>query len=183
MKIAPTQYRISARDPLRNFQFTISLDDIPGVVCGVQRISGLTATVTPVETWEGGNNLHRYTNPDKVNWEPVTLEQGIALDDTLEIWAQSVQYFVMTGQRKPGGIAVKRNVTIDFWSMKSIDTPARTYHLYNAWISRYNAMPRLDALASEVALLTVELVHEGFSVTLGATKDSSVTQPPTPLTS
>jgi phage tail-like protein len=164
--------RVGTRDPLRNFQFIVKLDDL-GEVGGVQRVSGLSASVSPVETWEGGNNRHRYANPDKITWDPVTLEQGIALDDTLEIWAQAVQYFVMTGkiQSLPnavaGATAVKRNVTIELWPPSLAagpQLPERRYHLYNAWISRYNALPRLDALASEVALVTVELIHEGWTV-------------------
>ncbi len=174
-------FTVAARDPLRNYQFTISLqtNGAQVTVGGVSKVSGLNAVVSPLEVWEGGNNLHRYANPDKVTWDPVTLEQGIALDDTLEVWALAVQSFVMTGRVQAGpyaaggGTAVKRNVTIELWPPSNVagppasqPGPARRYHLYNAWISRYNALPRLDALASEVALVSVELIHEGWTVDL-----------------
>jgi phage tail-like protein len=164
-------------------------------VAGVKSVSGLRTQVSAWETWEGGNNLHRYANPNKVIWEPVTLEQGLALDDTFERWSNAVLYFAANGVPDPStGEAVKRQVMIDVWDENAYPggppTPApppapslsapspisanpkvdigpigvrfRRYHLLNAWISKYQPLPKLDALTSEVALLSVELMHEGF---------------------
>ncbi|WP_437942640.1 phage tail protein [Sorangium sp. So ce341] len=182
--MVPTEIR--RRDPLRNFQFSIYVETSePAWVCvaGVQKVSGLSSTVSPHETWEGGNNLHRYAQPDRVTWDPVTLEQGLALDDTLERWALGVRHFVMTGRPlevASGGtkqiVKVKRNVVIEMWDTVRFDKSeagqerprVRRYRIHNAWISKYSALPRLDALASEVALATVELVHEGWTVDLPA---------------
>jgi phage tail-like protein len=168
------------RDPLRGFQFQILLDSLDGsplLVCGVQRISGLTHSVTSFDVWEGGNNLHRYANPDKVNWDPITLEQGLALDDTLELWAAAVRHFSMTGQllaapTGSGALRVKRNLIIEVRDPVFSTAPARMagqgpplgrrYRVFNAWVSKYSALPRLDALAAEVALMSVELIHEGW---------------------
>jgi phage tail-like protein len=191
------------RDPLRNYQFHIYLrgtaGDVP--VGGVQRVSGLSAHVSPFEIWEGGNNLHRYAQPDKLTWDAVTLEQGLVLDDTLETWAQGVHHFAMTGELLElpgtGQVAVKRDVIIEICDPVmpvhqglgppppggADDDPSspagsaqsggpgqvgrprgRRFHLYNAWISKWNALPRLDALSQEVALLLMELVHEGWQL-------------------
>lgn len=159
------------RDPLRTYQFSIWFMAGQGrvPVGGVQKVSGLTSTVTATETWEGGNNLHRYANPDRVTWDPVTLEQGLALGEGLEKWAASVRSFAMSGRPDPGE-PVKRDVMIEIADPVRIK-PAehrprrvRRYVLKNAWISKYVALPRLDALVSEVAFLTVELIHEGFTV-------------------
>jgi phage tail-like protein len=171
------------RDPLRNFQFQVLLDGLDGLatpVGGVQRVSGLSHSVTAYEVWEGGNNLHRYANPDKVTWDPISLEQGLALDDTLEQWASAVRHFAMTGQllTPPGAtspLRLKRNVVIEARDPVFSTTAShmaspqeaplgRRYRVFNAWISKYNALPRLDATAAEVALLTVELTHEGWAL-------------------
>jgi phage tail-like protein len=192
---------VSQRNPLRTYQFRVAVfspdDPPPGIgdyVAGVKSVSGLRAQVTPWETWEGGNNLHRYANPSKVIWEPVTLESGLALDDTFERWAQAVLDFAATGQPADGE-AVKRHVIIDVWdeNMHPNGPPApappasssasgmspfsdnpevnlpgpigaryRRYHLINAWVSKYQPLPKLDAMTAEVALLSVELIHEGF---------------------
>jgi phage tail-like protein len=171
-----SQFR--GHDPLRVYQFRVVVpkstfargsEGNEDAIAGVQRVSGLAATVGASETWSGGNNLHRYANPERVTWDPVTLESGIALDLTLVEWAEAVRQYVATGKKpdKP----LKRTVYIDLWDPHPLDTtavmidrPSRAirYVLKNAWISKFQAYPRLDATSSEVAISTVELVHEGF---------------------
>src|SRR6185295_7206155 len=182
-------------NPLRTYQFRVAvfpLGDTPGAyVAGVKSVSGLRIQVSPWETWEGGNNLHRYANPNKVTWEPVTLEQGLALDGTFERWAQAVLDFA-AGRAPTTQEPVKRQVMIDVWDENmypagppapaqspapapstslatnpTIDTGppvarVRRYYLANAWISKYQALTKVDSLTSEVGLLSVELVHEGW---------------------
>lgn len=175
------------RLPLRTYQFRVATQG-PGTngnrqyLCGVHKVSGLSASVAPFEIWEGGNNLHRYAQPEKVTWEPITLEQGLALDETLEQWARAVVEFARTGQRP--SVPVKRNVIIEVWDPRyfTIEAPAnpaaetdvqtgvtplnrfRRYLVHNAWISKYDALPPLDAMASEVGILSVELMHEGWTL-------------------
>lgn len=186
---------VSPRNPLRTYQFRVRVQSFnqgraaDGYVAGVRSVSGLRTQIAPYEVWEGGNNLHRYANPNKVTWEPITLEQGIALDDTLETWAQVVLDFVATGKvdtTRP----VKREVLIDVWdenaypdgpptlsNKANLPSPSptplppfpsstpkfRSYRVFNAWISKYQALPKLDSMTSEVALLSVELMHEGWT--------------------
>jgi phage tail-like protein len=182
------------RNPLRTYQFRVGVfaqGTTPTVyVAGVKSVSGLRAQVAAFETWEGGNNLHRYANPNKVTWEPVTLESGLALDDTFERWAQAVLDFAAG---LPPAEDVKRQVVIDVWdenahpnnppapaappvpsaaisdisSNPAVDVGPqgprfRRYHLHNVWISKYQPLAKLDSMTSEVAFLSVELVHEGW---------------------
>jgi phage tail-like protein len=158
-------------DPLRNFQFRVKLLQGAGAneyVAGVKRVSGLNLSISASEIWSGGNSLHRYANPDKVTWDPITLEQGLALDDSLAQWAQAALDFVRTATAPP--VPLKRNLAIDVWdphkSMAGGSGTAtermRRFMVYNAWISRYQALPQLDAMGNEVALISVELVHEGW---------------------
>jgi phage tail-like protein len=195
---------VQARNPLRNYQFRVGVITTGSAatttyVAGVKGVSGLRVQINPWETWEGGNNLHRYANPNKVVWEPVTLEQGLALDDTFERWAKAViDYSIGKKPEEP----VKRQVYIDLWDdfmypsgpptlagplsqpppdgsialrppitsnpAVPIDRAAqlgprfRRYHLQNAWISKFAPLPKLDSMTSEVALLSVELMHEGW---------------------
>ncbi|HTE56335.1 MAG TPA: phage tail protein [Kofleriaceae bacterium] len=189
------------RNPLRNYQFRVAVlslgdqmsSDTP-YVAGVRTVSGLRAQIAPSETWEGGNNFHRYANPSRVTWEPITLETGLALDSSLEDWARAVLDFTATGKRPAGG-AVKRQVVIDLWdeNVHPDGPPAlapppppspsavspfsanlkvdiarqgvryKRYHVFNAWISKYAALPKLDSLTSEVSLFSVELTHEGWT--------------------
>lgn len=186
--------QIAPRNPLRTYQFRVRVQPFTAsqagdnYVAGVRTVSGLRTQIAPVEVWEGGNNLHRYANPGKATWEPIVLEQGVALDDTFEDWARAVIDFCARG-RVAAGQPVKREVVIDVWDENSYPsgppllsssaslpaplpmamppftraTPAfRRYRIFNAWISKYQALPKLDSMTSEVALLSVELTHEGW---------------------
>jgi len=176
------QAEAQPRNPLRTYQFRIAVVSLGKgapthkYVAGVKSVQGLRVQVGAWETWEGGNNRHRYANPNKVIWEPVTLEQGLALDDTFERWAEAVIDYSTSGVVDPAE-PVKREVTIDVWDenlhgngmqpppMEPIETYRprfRRYRLKNAWISKYQPLAKLDSLSSEVALLSVELVHEGW---------------------
>jgi phage tail-like protein len=133
-------------------------------VAGVRRVSGLTLTVAATETWEGGNSLHRYANPHRAVWEPILLEQGISLNSSLQAWAEAGIQFLRTGTVDPAQ-PVKRNVLLDVWDpgvTNAGNRPRLRYVIFNAWVSKYQAIPRLDAMADEVALLSVELTHHGW---------------------
>lgn len=219
----PNQPPLSPSYPLRTYQFRIGILPAPadpsggrtflgppvgasretppqpakgaaGYVAGVQRVSGLNVAIAAHETWEGGNALHRYANPDRATWDPITLEQGLALDDTLERWAAAVLRFVRTG-KVDAGEPVKRNVVIDVWDTRlhgwdlsrgprsgtgttgaTGETCLRRYVVLNAWVSKFRAIPQLDAMADEVGLLLVELTHEGWRADQpSATGTSTVT--------
>lgn len=174
------------RNPLRTYTFHLKLDN--AAVAGVRKVSGLTMNVQAHETWEGGNSLHRYAQPDRAMWEPITLEQGLALDDTLQRWAEAVIEFLHTGRRP--NAPVKRNLVLEVWDPQASpggfatpptaatagagggssgtgETAARprlplSYEIVNAWVSRYQAIPAVDAMTDEVGLLLVELTHEGW---------------------
>jgi phage tail-like protein len=186
-------------NPLRTYQFRIGLLEPPpdaaatgrtflGVeqaggggrpppaeryVAGVRRVSGLNLRIAAHEVWEGGNALHRYANPDRASWDAIVLEQGLAIDDTLERWASAAVAFLKTGMVDPRE-PVKRNLFLDVWDTglhepnggATGDDPLadrlRRYLVFNAWISRLQAVPQLDAMTDEVALLLVELSNEGW---------------------
>ncbi len=178
------------RNPLRNYQFRVGLLDSPlaetadgEYIAGVQKVSGLNVTVEANETWSGGNSLHRYANPNRVSWDPITLEQGLALSDTLERWARAALEFARTGVAT-GSEQVKRNVFIDVWDPNEYRRGSgftvgpdrlRRYLVFNAWVSRYQALPQLDAMANQVALLSVEMVHEGWRLATGEEVPGSFT--------
>jgi phage tail-like protein len=185
---------VRPRNPLKTFQFrvkvrTLGMGARDEYVAGCRSVSGLQMSVSPFETWEGGNNLHRYVNPNKINWDPIVLEQGLALDDTLEGWAIAVADFARTGTR-PVAFALKREVVIEVWDpyAHGPDGPNggggdpvpgterfRVYNVHNAWVSKFHALPKLDATTSEVGLVTVELQHEGWEI------DTASFSPPPPL--
>jgi phage tail-like protein len=172
------------RDPLRTFQFRLRLDPPrPGgtpYIAGVRMVSGLAWSLSVHETWSGGNNYHRYANPDRITWEPITLEQGIALDSSLEEWADAARSFLCISldpsvksdldpsvKRVPPPPSVKRELVIDVWNAGDPPEAAIRYTVHNAWVRKFVALPKLDAMTSEVAFHSVEVIHEGWSVGKG----------------
>jgi phage tail-like protein len=159
------------RDPLRTYQFRLSIPSdggapgdggFPPFIAGVRSVSGLNFTIRPFEVYEGGNNLHRYAQPDKVTWDPVTLEQGLALGTKLSDWADAMTYYAQYGTVLAGQ-PVKRNVQISVFDESDVERIQ--YLLINAWISRYQSLPRLDAMSSsETGIQTIEFTHEGYKL-------------------
>ena len=180
-------------NPLRNYQFRIRFRD-PQIhrggpyIAGVQRVSGLSVSINAAEVWEGGNSVHRYANPDRANWDPINLEQGLALDGTLEQWAGAVLDFLRTGRAPTEQL--KRNLFIDVWdpdlhghggsaagagaaAAGAAQTRFRRYEIFNAWPSKLQAVPQLDGIGNEVALLSLELTHEGWRINTDLPPDLS----------
>lgn len=164
-------------NPLRTYQFRIGFAE-GEYFAAVQRLSGLTLSVEATEIRQGGNNIHPHVHPDRATWEPLSLEQGLAVGSRLETWAGACLDFLEG--RRPSE-AVKRNVVIDVWDPQEHGGGAaepgadigdtgpgasllrfRRYRVFNAWVSRLQALPQLDAMRDEVGLLVLELTHEGW---------------------
>lgn len=182
------------RDPLRNFRFQLHFGDPTKPIAGVQRVSGLSFSVSSYEVWEGGNNLHRYAQPDKVTWDPINFEAGLMLDNTLFEWTEQMRSFL--GGKTPGAppapappppssdsptlstkmvvVPLKRTIYLTLWDPMISDvfspklaenTDVLQFEILNAWPSKLVAVPKLDGMGSEVAFQTLELVHEGWRLT------------------
>lgn len=173
-------------NPLRTFQFRVKFmtprtpasgssssttptADPAAYVAGVRAVSGLTWSISSYETWSGGNNMHPYVTPNRTSWEPITLEHGIARDNTLELWAEAARAMAET----PSSVVhnARRQLQIDVWDHAVLsgnpqnadkDKFLYSYLVHNAWVSKYVALPRLDAMTSEIALASVEITHEGW---------------------
>jgi phage tail-like protein len=172
---------IKKRDPLRAFSFRIAFLETPPsapddltkgmnpptkYVAGVRSVSGLSWNLSSYETWSGGNNMHPFLTPNRVTWAPVTLEQGLAIDASLEVWAEAGRALA-TGERSD---KARRTLQLDVWDpvysggllVEGELAHTYSYLIYNAWVSKYTALPKLDASISEVALATIEITHEGW---------------------
>jgi len=196
---------VRAHDPLTAFQFGLRFLPANGpdgsggaggteYIAGVSRVSGLSVTVTPTEVWSGGNNRHPYLQPDKCTWDAITLEQGLALDGTMIAWAEAVVTYASQGSLENAPFPLKRNLALDVWNPSATLSPSDTsgppeggtapprhpmysYVIHNAWISRYEAMPSLDAMGSEVAFMSVDISHEGWHRTAAEPFQSVLGEP------
>jgi phage tail-like protein len=127
-------------------------------------VSALGRTVAPTELRQGGDLLAPRQNPGAVTYEEVTLEWGLSLDRTFEEWANQVTRL----QADPAaGKGFRRTVYLDVYDLagspaQRSSRPAITYRLHRCWVSRYRALPDLDADGSAVGIQSVTLRHEGW---------------------
>ena len=81
----------------------------------------------------------------------------------MDEWVSVYFYRMMLwwGNRKPSRRQfINDKILTPF--LADFDRIERSYKVFNAWISKYDALPQLDATSSEVAILWVEIQHEGW---------------------
>lgn len=154
--------RASKHDPLRTYKYRVRIGD--RTVAGVTKVSALGRSITPTELKEGGDLLAPRQNPGAVTYEEVTLEWGLGLDRTFQDWANAVARL----QEDPANAkGFKKTVYIDLYDLSGAPAqrasrPVLSYKLHRCWVSRYRALPDLDAGASAIGIQSVTLRHEGF---------------------
>lgn len=154
--------RTSSFDPYRTFKFKVRLDN--QVIAGVNKLSALTRSVAANEVKQGGDFLGGYQSPGFVSYEDVTLEQGWSADTTLESWAEQAVKLLLD---PAGAKHFKRTLFIDVYRLdgnpqSQQSAPLTSYRLSRCWVSRYVAMPELNADAGGVGICSVTLKHEGW---------------------
>ncbi len=137
-------------DPFRAYNFSIEID---GIARGAfSEASGLTAEGDSVDYREGTDlqqnvrklvGLRKYAN--------LTLKRGYTPDNSLWTWYRNI----MNGQPD------RRNVTIVL--MNEAREPVMRWHAENAWINKIEG-PSFKASGNEVAMESVDLVHEGLTL-------------------
>jgi phage tail-like protein len=137
-------------DPYRGYNFMLEIDNVPKGAFA--EVGGLTAEGDSVDYREGTDvqsnvrklpGLRKYTN--------VTLKRGITQDKSLWQWYTNIL----------NGVPDRRSVTIVL--LDEARQPALRWHCENAWINKIEG-PSLKASGNEVAMESVELVHEGLTI-------------------
>lgn len=138
------------RDPYRSFNFHLLIDNVP--LGAFSEASGLTAEGDAVDYREGTDRqsnvrklvgLRKYTN--------ITLKRGYTQDKSLWNWYAAIVR----------GDPDRRNVTIEL--MNEAHEVVLRWHAENAWVNKIEG-PSMKAAGNEVALESVELIHEGLTI-------------------
>ncbi len=138
------------RDPYRSFNFQLEIDGVP--LGAFSEASGLTAEGDAVDYREGVDvqqnvrkltGLRKYTN--------ITLKRGYTQDKSLWRWYGNI----VNGQPD------RRDVTIVL--MNEARQPVLRWHAESAWINKIEG-PSFKAAGNEIAMESVELVHEGLTI-------------------
>lgn len=137
-------------DPYRGYNFWVEWDGI--VHAGFRECTGLQATRAVGEYREGTDKpLSKRKMPGLNTYGNITLKRGITDNDELWKWHSALR----------GGDTLRRNVSIILADDKGAEK--MRWNLADCWPTTWNA-PDLNATSDEVAIETLELVHEGISV-------------------
>jgi phage tail-like protein len=137
-------------DPFGQFNFLIDIDGVE--VAGFSECSGLTTDTDAIDYREGADpqlnvrklsGLRKYTN--------VVLKRGYTKDDALWNWRKDI----INGkvERKSGSITL----------LDEQRTPVLRWKFREGWIGKWEG-PGLNAKTSDVAIESLEIVHEGLEM-------------------
>ena len=137
------------KDPYLTFNFLVEIEGL--VVGGFSEVTGLQVE-TVIETYrEGGLNAyeHKLAGPTRYP-SNLILKHGITDADTLWKWHQEVARGKVV--RKNGSIVLRDSTGEEQWR----------WNFTGAYPVRWSG-PDFRASANEVAVETLELVHQGLS--------------------
>src|SRR5262245_37122273 len=133
-------------DPFRSFNFLVEIDGI--VSAGFASVSGLAGELQVIEYREGADKLSSSRKlPGRVEYPNVVLTRGLTTSRDLWDWFQA----------GVDGNLQRRDVAVIL--LDDSRQPVLRWLLRNAWVTKFEA-PELDASKNEVAIETIELVHE-----------------------
>lgn len=134
-------------DPFVNFNFLVEIDGIARAA--FHEVSGLDSTIDVIEHREGGANTTPYKLAGQTKHSNIVLRWGMTLDLEFYSWHKSVV----------DGTIDRRNGSILLLDRRG--TEVARWNFVRAWPAKYTA-PSLSAEASDVAVESVELAHEGL---------------------
>ncbi len=166
------QFSVNAQrfDPYKNFKFRVKWDG--RYVAGLNKVSALKRTTTPVTYREGGDPSTERKSPGQTKYDAITLERGVTHDKDFEQWANKVWNY---GSGLGSEVSLKdfrKDIIIEVYN--EAGQLAIAYKVYRCWVSEFQALPGLDASANAVAIQTIKLENEGWE------RDYEVAEPDEP---
>lgn len=112
-----------------------------------QKVSGMTSTIETTEIKEGGENLFAYHLPNRVTYENLVLERGMAIGSTLNAEFNAAMGFMQF---------VPCNVLVML--LNQLDVPTVGWLFQNAYPVKWS-VSSLDATQNAVVIDTMELKY------------------------
>ena len=151
------------RDPYRSFNFQVIIDGV--LVAAFSEVSGLTAEGDALDHHKRSDEQSNQGKPIGLHKYPtITLKRGYMQDRSLWIWYRNI----INGQPD------RRRVTIA--RMNEARQLVERWLAENVWVKKINGPdlvkydgPDLNSASNEVAVESLELVHEGITSEDGCT--------------
>jgi len=148
-------------DPYANFKFRLGWDN--QYVAGLSKMSAIKRSTEVIEWREAGGPSIIRKIPGRTKFEPVTLESGLTHDQQLIALADLVN--TPQGDAAMSLKNYRKEVTVEVLNLQA--TVVIRFILHRAWVAEFQAVPEMDANANAVAIQTLKLEYEGFSVDPG----------------
>ena len=145
--------------PIRTFKFRLYFEGKSEPVALVNKMSALKRITEVVEWRQGGESNTVRKLAGRTKYEPITLEQGLAIDTDFEDWADRVNKWTSVD------LSEKDNDFRKEMRLEVLDLDGEVklkYKMHKCWVSEYTAIPDLDANANTVAIKTLKIENEGW---------------------
>jgi phage tail-like protein len=134
------------QDPFAGYNFRVEIDGMPEA--RFTECQGLSSESAVITYREGGDHRVRLI-PGLTRYSPITLKRGITSDRSLWEWRKRVA----------DGLVDRRNGSVILLSADGKDVIRWTFE--NGWPSKWEG-PALNGQSNDVAIETLEIVHEGL---------------------
>jgi phage tail-like protein len=138
----------SRTDPFRAFNFLVEIDGITRAA--FRECSGLDSSQNAIDYREGGDALHMRKLPGLNTYSNITLKWGITTDTEFWDWRKKAADGKI--ERKNGSI-----ILLDETGAEKI-----RWNFSDGWPTKWTG-PTYNATGNEVAIETIEIVHEGIA--------------------
>jgi len=136
--------------PLPRFHFSV---DFGGTIMNCAEVTGLSVELDVIEYRDGNSQVFSTQKMSGLRKAgDITLKKGVFMSDN-----QYYQWFDLVKMNTPE----RKDVTISL--LDEDHNPVMTWKLLNAWPKKVSS-PDLKSDASEVAIETIELAHEGLTI-------------------
>ena len=137
-----------ASTPYAKFRYKVEIDGLEAG--GFSEASGFDASIDVIEYREGDMIQTPMKLPGLKKYGNITLKQGVADSMVMYEW-------MIAGVE---GEVERKTITITI--LDETETATASWQVINAWPAKYTA-PDFNALASEVAIESLEIAHEGMT--------------------
>lgn len=134
--------------PYAKFRYMVEIDGLEAG--GFSEVSGFDASIDVIEYREGNYEQTPMKLPGLKKYGNITLKKGVTDNTELYTW-------ILAGIR---GEVERKTITITL--LDESNTAVARWMVINAWPVKYTA-PDFNATASEVAIETLEIAHEGMT--------------------
>ncbi|GGI46863.1 phage tail protein [Paenibacillus marchantiophytorum] len=129
------------------FRFVVELDGL--FVAGFSEVTGMKAETEVKPLWEGGVNTHPHYMIQHTKFPNIVLKRGITNSSELWDWHYNVSQGKI--ERMNGSIILNNELGKEMCR----------WNFFNAFPVKWNG-PDLNASTGNVAIESIELVHEGL---------------------